>query len=90
MNKAIITVVGRDTVGILAKTCTCLAENGVNILDISQTVREDYFNMMMIVDVSKAVKPFADLGLALAEVGNDLGLQIKCQKAEIFEKMHRI
>ena len=90
MNKAIITVVGKDTVGILAKTCTCLPENGVTILDISQTVRSDYFNMMMIVDVSRAVKPFADLGADLAAVGNTLGLQIKCQKAEIFEKMHRI
>ena len=86
MDKAIITVVGKDTVGILAKTCTCLAENGVNILDISQTVRSDYFNMMMIVDVSRCAKPFADR----REVRAGLGLQIKCQKAEIFEKMHRI
>ena len=78
MDKAIITVVGKDTVGILAKTCTCLAENGVNILDISQTVRSDYFNMMMIVDFAELEEPFG------------LGLQIKCQKAEIFEKMHRI
>ncbi len=90
MDKAIITVVGKDTVGILAKTCTCLAENGVNILDISQTVRSDYFNMMMIVDVSRCAKPFADLGADLSAVGAGLGLQIKCQKAEIFEKMHRI
>ena len=90
MDKAIITVVGKDTVGILAKTCTCLAENGVNILDISQTVRSDYFNMMMIVDVSRCAKPFADLGADLAAVGAGLGLQIKCQKTEIFEKMHRI
>ena len=66
MNKAIITVVGKDTVGILAKTCTCLAENGVNILDISQTVVQDYFNMMMIVDMSGATKAFADVGADLA------------------------
>ncbi|MGN0853878.1 MAG: ACT domain-containing protein [Kiritimatiellia bacterium] len=90
MNKAIITVVGKDTVGILAKTCTCLADNGVNILDISQTVVQDYFNMMMIVDVSATTKPFAVISAELAEVGRTLGLQIKCQKAEIFEKMHRI
>ena len=90
MNKAIITVVGKDTVGILAKTCTCLAENGVNILDISQTVVQDYFNMMMIVDMTGATKPFADVSADLAEVGRVLGLQIKCQKAEIFEMMHRI
>jgi len=90
MKKAIITVVGHDTVGILARVCTCLAENGVNILDISQTVVQDYFNMMMIVDVAGAKKAFADLGADLAEIGTSLGLQIKCQKAEIFEKMHRI
>ena len=62
----------------------------MNILDISQTVRSDYFNMMMIVDVSRCAKPFADLGADLAAVGAGLGLQIKCQKAEIFENMHRI
>ena len=90
MDKAIITVVGKDTVGILARTCTCLAESGVNILDISQTVRADFFNMMMVVDVSGCAKPFADLGADLAAVGDALGLQIKCQKAEIFEKMHRV
>ena len=90
MKKAIITVVGKDTVGILAKVCTCLADNGVNILDISQTVVQDYFNMMMIVDASGSKKAFADLGTELAEIGQTLGLQIKCQKSEIFEKMHRI
>ncbi|MDD6030890.1 MAG: ACT domain-containing protein [Kiritimatiellae bacterium] len=90
MNKAIITVVGRDTVGILAKVCTCLAENGVNILDISQTVVQEYFNMMMIVDASSARKPFADLGTELADIGKEMGLQIKCQRSEIFEKMHRV
>jgi len=90
MKKAIITVVGHDTVGILARVCTCLAENGVNILDISQTVVQDYFNMMMIVDGAAAKKPFADLGADLAAIGQELGLQIKCQKSEIFEKMHRI
>ncbi len=90
MKKAIITVVGRDCVGILAKVCTCLAENGVNILDISQTVVQEYFNMMMIVDATGAKKPFAELSADLAEAGQALGLQIKCQKSEIFEKMHRI
>ncbi len=90
MSKAIITVVGRDTVGILARVCNCLADNGVNILDISQTVVQEYFNMMMIVDCTKSKLPMADLGTALDEVGKSLGLQIKCQKSEIFEKMHRI
>ena len=90
MKKAIITVVGKDTVGILAKVCTFLAANQVNILDISQTVVQDYFNMMMIADTAKSSTPFADLVGGLDAIGKELGLQIKCQKSEIFEKMHRI
>ena len=90
MKKAIITVVGKDTVGILAKTCTFLAENGINILDISQTVVQGYFNMMMIIDMGGAVRPFGVVADGLAKIGESLGLQAKCQKEEIFEKMHRI
>ena len=90
MKKAIITVVGRDTVGILARVCTFLASNQVNILDISQTVVQDYFNMMMVVDVSGAKLPFAELAAGLEETGLALGVQTKCQKEEIFDKMHRI
>ena len=90
MKKAVITVVGRDTVGILARTCTYLAEAGVNILDISQTVVQDYFNMMMVVDISGAKLPFAELAAGLEEAGRALGVQTKCQKEEIFDKMHRI
>ena len=90
MKKEVITVVGKDTVGILAKTCTYLAENGINILDISQTVVQDYFNMMMIVDMSGASRPFGDIAEGFAKEGESLGLQAKCQKEEIFEKMHRI
>ena len=85
MKKAIITVVGKDTVGILAKTCTFLAENGINILDISQTVVQGYFNMMMIVDTGGAVRPFGDIADGLSKIGDSLGLQAKCQKEEIFE-----
>ena len=90
MKIAIITVVGKDTVGILARVCTYLAENGVNILDISQTVVQEYFNMMMIVDGSGSSKDVAALGGELAELGEQMGLQIKCQRSEIFEKMHRV
>ena len=90
MKKAIITVVGKDTVGILARTCTYLAEANVNILDISQTVVQDYFNMMIVVDVSGAKLPFAELAAGLEETGLALGVQTKCQKEEIFDKMHRI
>ena len=90
MDKAIITVVGKDTVGIIAKVCTYLAENGVNVLDISQTIVSGYFNMMMIVDLGGAEKSFAEISDDLDQVGEKIGVAIKCQRAEIFEKMHRI
>ena len=91
MEKAIITVVGRDTVGIIAGVCTYLARKGINILDISQTIVQGYFNMMMIVDYSGMTGSFGDMADELAEVGSrDLGVQIKCQKEEIFDEMHRI
>lgn len=90
VDKIIITVVGKDTVGIIARVCTYLYENGVNVLDISQTIVSGYFNMMMIVDMSKAQKSFLDSQKELDALGEDIGVSIKCQKAEIFEKMHRI
>ena len=90
MNKVVITVVGKDTVGILAKICTYLSENGINVCDISQTIVQGYFNMMMIVDTEKATKAFATIGGELSKLGLEIGLRIRCQKAEIFEKMHRI
>ena len=90
MDKAVITVVGKDRLGILARTCTYLADNGVNILDISQTIVQDYFNMMMIVDLAGSSKPFGTIGVELARLGAEMGLRIRCQKEEIFEKMHRI
>ena len=88
--KTIITVVGKDTVGIIAKVCTYLAENKINILDISQTIVSGYFNMMMIVDRSGAEVSFADCQEALNKIGEGLGVDIKCQRAEIFDMMHRI
>lgn len=90
MNKAIITVVGKDTVGIIAKLCSYLAENNVNILDISQTIVQGYFNMMMIVDMTNIQKPFEQIVNELTETGNAIGVQVKCQREEIFNKMHRI
>ena len=89
-NKTIITVVGKDTVGIIAKVCTYLSENGVNVLDISQTIVSGYFNMMMIVDMTTAAKAFADCQKDLDVLGEEIGVSIKCQKAEIFDMMHRI
>ena len=91
MKKTIITVVGNDTVGIIAKVCTYLANNNVNILDISQTIVQGYFNMMMIVDFAELEEPFGDMAEELAVIGREkLGVQIKCQKEEIFDSMHRI
>ena len=90
MDKAIITVVGKDTVGIIAKVCTYLAQNQVNILDISQTIVQGYFNMMMIVDTNQMQKTFGDMADELAVLGEEIGVVIKCQKEEIFDKMHRI
>ena len=90
MKKIIITVVGKDTVGIIAKVCTYLAENKINILDISQTIVQDYFNMMMIVDMNNSTKVFGDMADELAALGEGIGVVIKCQKEEIFDQMHRI
>ena len=89
-DKTIITVVGKDTVGIIAKVCTYLAENGVNILDISQTIVSGYFNMMMITDMSGAKKSFADVSNEMDKLGEEIGVTIKCQREEIFENMLRI
>ena len=89
MKKTIITVEGHDTVGIIARVCTYLAENNINILDISQTIVQGYFNMMMIVDTGK-VESFEKLTGELAALGEEIGVVIKCQQEEIFDKMHRI
>ena len=90
MKRTIITVVGKDTVGIIAKVCTYLAENKVNILDISQTIVQGYFNMMMIVDMNGADKAFGLISDELEQVGTEIGVVIKCQREEIFDCMHRI
>ena len=90
MNRTIITVVGKDTVGIIAKVCTFLAENDINILDISQTIVQEYFNMMMIVDMSKMKLPFEQVAEQMAQLGKEMGVQVKCQREEIFDMMHRI
>ena len=90
MNRTIITVVGKDTKGIIAKVCTYLADNNVNILDISQTIVQEYFNMMMIVDMTKMEKPFVQASNELTKLGESVGVQVKCQREEIFDVMHRI
>ena len=90
MNKIIITVVGVDAVGIIASVSSYRAKNKVNILDISQTVVSGYFNMMMVVDGSSSAKTFDKLCADLSRIGSDKGVEIRCQKSEIFEKMHRV
>lgn len=90
MNKTIITVVGKDAVGIIARVCTYLAENHVNILDITQTIVQGYFNMMMIADAAELEKPFEEAVNELTALGEELGVQVKWQREDIFNKMHRI
>lgn len=90
MKKGIITVVGKDQVGIIAKVCTYLADTDINILDISQTILQGYFNMMMIVDISQAKGDFTTLSKELNQLGENIGVNIKLQHEDIFNKMHRI
>lgn len=90
MNKAIITVVGQDTVGIIARVCTYLSAHKVNVLDISQTIIDGFFNMMMIVDYSNSTVDFADVVNDLDKLGDEIGVRIRCQREEIFTRMHRV
>ena len=90
MKKTIITVVGKDAVGIIAKVCTYLANNQINVEDISQTIVQGYFNMMMIADAEKSPKSFAEMAEELEAIGDDIGVKIRCQHEDIFTKMHRI
>ncbi len=90
MKKTIITVVGKDSVGIIAKVCTYLANNNININDISQTIVDGYFNMMMVVDANGAVKQSDVIADELKELGEEIGVIIRSQHEDIFNKMHRI
>ena len=90
MNRTIITVVGKDTIGIIAKICTYLAENNINILDISQTIIQGIFNMMMIFDITKMDIDFFTFIDKITKIGEDTGVQVRCQREAIFDKMHRI
>ena len=90
MKKTIITVLGKDKVGIIAKVCVYLAQNNINILDIAQTIVDGYFNMMMVVDAGESTKDHDMLAEELAELGDELGVQIKAQREKIFDMMHRL
>lgn len=88
--KGIITVVGRDKVGIIGKVCTLLSQQDINILDISQTIVQGYFNMMMIVDLTNSKTDFVQVVDDLEALGKEIGVSIKLQHEEIFDSMHRI
>ena len=88
--KAIVTVVGKDQVGIIAGVCNTLADCQINVLDISQTIMEGYFTMMMVVEVSACNVPLSELVTGMEQLGREMGLSIRVQREDIFEAMHRI
>ena len=88
--KAIVTVVGKDQVGIIAGVCNTLADCQINVLDISQTIMEGYFTMMMVVDLTLCQEPFDKLRAALREYGESRGLSIRIQREDIFDAMHKL
>lgn len=88
--RGIITVLGRDRVGIMARVCTFLADARINILDINQTIVQGFFNMVMIVDLGDITLTFEGTAAGLDSIGQEIGLQIKLQREEIFDSMHRI
>ena len=88
--KDIISVIGKDNVGIIAEVCTFLAKNEINILEISQHILSGYFNMTMIVDISNVDDKFSQVIEGIEEVGKNIGVEIKLQRADIFDSMHRI
>ena len=88
--KAIVTVLGKDHVGIMSLVCALLAEHNVNVLDISQTIMQGYFTMVMLVDVSGSDIPFGELATLLEQEGKQRGLSIRAQREDIFNAMHRI
>ena len=90
MKKCIITVVGKDSVGIIAKVCTYLADTNINILDISQTIVDGYFNMMAVVDVENSKKELDIVSVDLRDLGLQIGVDIHCQREEILQRMHRL
>ncbi|MBO6113499.1 MAG: ACT domain-containing protein [Lachnospiraceae bacterium] len=90
MKKTIITVLGKDKVGIIAKVCVYLSQNNINILDIAQTIVDGYFNMMMVVDIADASKDQSRINEELGDLGEEIGVQIRAQSEEIFNMMHRL
>jgi ACT domain-containing protein len=90
MSRIIISVIGKNDVGMAANICTYLAESNINILDITQTIVKEIFDMMMIVDIARAPKSFDEIAREMDELGQRIGASIRCQREEIFTSMHRI
>ncbi|MCL2607502.1 MAG: ACT domain-containing protein [Methanomassiliicoccaceae archaeon] len=90
MNRNIITLVGKDHIGIIAKVCTYLAENKINILDITQTTVQEFINMMMIVDTELCTKDFSAMADEIIEIGKAMGCTINVQREDIFNMMHKV
>lgn len=90
MKKTVISVVGKDKVGIIYKVCEYLAGNQINILDIAQTIVQEYFNMIMIVNIENSNKDFANIASELKQIGDEIGVNITLQQEEIFDMMHRL
>lgn len=90
MKRAIVTVIGKDRVGIIYEVSKILVEKQINIMDISQTIQQDYFMMMMMVDITNQESSFGEIAEQLKALGEQLGLQIKIQREDIFNSMHRI
>ena len=88
--KGIVTVLGKDSVGIIAKVCSYLSERNVNVLDIAQTIVDGYFNMMMIVDLGGASEALASMAEGLEKLGRNIGVVVKLQHEDIFNAMHRV
>ena len=88
--KAIVTVVGKDQVGIIAGVCNTLADCQINVLDISQTIMEGYFTMMTVVDLAACETPFDQLRTILKDYGESRGLSIRIQREDIFDAMHKL
>ena len=88
--KGIVTVLGKDSVGIIAKICSYMSDRSVNVLDISQTIVDGYFNMMMVVDPNGASEPLASMSVGLETLGRDIGVVVRLQHEDILNAMHRI
>ena len=88
--RAIVSVIGKDQMGIIASVCSTLHEQKINVLDISQTILQDYFVMIMLTDISACVRPISELAALLEETGKAKGLEVRIQREDIFNAMHRI